>query len=45
MFVAESERLTHQGAKMIMATALELAGQTEASRRIRRWARSWGRAK
>jgi uncharacterized protein GlcG (DUF336 family) len=27
MFVAESKRLTHQGAKMIMATAVELAGQ------------------
>ena len=27
MFVAESKRLTHQGAKKIMATALELAGQ------------------
>ncbi len=27
MYVAESKRLTHQGAKKIMATALELAGQ------------------
>ena len=27
MFVAEGKRLTHQGAKKIMATALELAGQ------------------
>jgi uncharacterized protein GlcG (DUF336 family) len=27
MFVADSKRLTHQGAKMIMATAVELAGQ------------------
>ena len=29
MFVAESKRLTHQGAKKIMATALELAGQAK----------------
>ena len=27
MFVADSKRLTHQGAKKIMATAVELAGQ------------------
>jgi hypothetical protein len=27
MFIAESKRLTHQGAKKIMATAVELAGQ------------------
>jgi glc operon protein GlcG len=27
MFVAEGKRLTHQGAKRIMATAIELAGQ------------------
>ena len=27
MFIAESKRLTHQGARKIMATALELAGQ------------------
>ena len=27
MFVADSKRLTYQGAKMIMATAVELAGQ------------------
>jgi glc operon protein GlcG len=27
MYVAESKRLTHQGAKKIMATAVELAGQ------------------
>jgi hypothetical protein len=29
MFVAESKRLTHQGAKKIMATAVELAGQAK----------------
>jgi glc operon protein GlcG len=29
MFVAASKRLTHQGAKRIMATALELAGQAD----------------
>ena len=29
MFVAESKRLTHQGAKTIMATAIELAGQAK----------------
>jgi glc operon protein GlcG len=29
MFVAESKRLTHQGAKKIMATAIELAGQAK----------------
>ena len=29
MFVADSKRLTHQGAKKIMATALELAGQAK----------------
>ena len=29
MFVADSKRLTHQGAKKIMATAVELAGQAK----------------
>jgi glc operon protein GlcG len=29
MFVAESKRLTHQGAKKIMATAVELASQAK----------------
>jgi hypothetical protein len=32
MFVAESKRLTHQGAKKIMATAVEMANQTGAGR-------------
>ena len=29
MFVADSKRLTYQGAKKIMATAVELAGQAK----------------
>ena len=33
MYVAESKRLTHEGARKIMATAVDMADQARADRR------------
>jgi hypothetical protein len=37
MYVAESKRLTRQGAKKIMMTAVDMAGQAGSQSPVRSW--------